>query len=101
MHYCKSCRNVFPEDVCPNCGKKGNREAVAADWCFLVKKQEMWAGMLSDVLTQNKIPFQTEDELESWLTECRRKAPRFSHGDVRRLLHDYLSYEYMIDCLIS
>lgn len=33
------------------------------DLCFLVEKEQIWSGMLADVLEQNKIPFLTKNRL--------------------------------------
>ena len=61
--YCERCRVVFDAPRCPVCGSKKVRLPEAEDLCFLVEKEQIWSGMLSDVLKQNDIPFLKESRL--------------------------------------
>ena len=63
MMYCKRCRVVFDLPRCPVCGSKKVRLPESEDPCFLVEKEEIWSGMLSDVLSQNNISFLKESTL--------------------------------------
>ena len=60
--YCEKCHRIVEALRCPVCGKK-LREPQPDDFCFLVEKESLWAGMLQDVLTQNEIPFITKGVL--------------------------------------
>lgn len=66
--YCKSCALAFEGARCPGCGSKRVREVTAEDACFLTEKDLIWAGMLTDVLTQNGIPFLTRNVMGAGLT---------------------------------
>lgn len=54
--YCEKCKRLITDCVCPVCGNKKIREAADQDICFLVEKDQIWSGMLEDVLKQNNIP---------------------------------------------
>lgn len=54
--YCEKCKRLINDSVCPVCGNKKIREATEQDICFLVEKDQIWSGMLEDVLKQNNIP---------------------------------------------
>ena len=55
MLYCDNCFLAFEGDVCPKCGKKHLEPVSQDDLCFLTEKEQIWSGMLDDVLTQNDI----------------------------------------------
>ena len=55
--YCENCSILFIGDRCPACRRKSTRSAEPDDICFLTEKEQIWAGMLAEVLTQNNIPF--------------------------------------------
>ena len=67
MLYCKKCRRVFESDTCPTCGRSG-RQSASDDICFLVEKEAVWAGMLTDVLQQEGLPFLKEGALGAGVT---------------------------------
>ncbi len=57
--YCPDCKRLYDEaDKCPACGKRKGREPQAEDVCFLMSTNAIWVEMLSDMLAENKIPFQ-------------------------------------------
>ncbi|MBQ7657142.1 MAG: hypothetical protein IJS41_11630 [Clostridia bacterium] len=57
--YCPDCKRLYEEtEKCPACGKRKGREPQAEDVCFLQSVNAIWVEMLSDMLTENGIPFQ-------------------------------------------
>ena len=60
MMHCSSCLILFDGHRCPICGSKNVDLPQPRDYCLLTKKDQMWAGMLEDVLEQNRIPFTTQ-----------------------------------------
>ena len=57
--YCPECKRLYDEaDRCPSCGKRKGREPQSEDLCFLMSTNAIWVEMISDLLTDNKIPFQ-------------------------------------------
>lgn len=57
--YCPDCKRLYDEaDRCPACGKRKGREPQSDDLCFLMSTNAIWAEMISDLLTENEIPFQ-------------------------------------------
>ena len=54
--YCKKCKIVFEADRCPICGNKKLQAPQPDDLCFLTEVDQIWSGMLEDVLQQNEIP---------------------------------------------
>lgn len=61
--YCEKCRVLLDGQTCPICGNEKLRQPMADDLCFLVEKEQIWSGMLADILEQNKIPFLTKNRL--------------------------------------
>lgn len=59
MYYCDSCRLVFEESVCQNCGRR-LRCPAENDPCFLIEKQEIYAGILREYLENHHIPYYDE-----------------------------------------
>ena len=57
QRYCERCSVPFDGERCPVCGKKSARFAAPEDICFLTEKEQLWGGMLADVLRQENIPF--------------------------------------------
>lgn len=55
--YCAHCSLLFDGDRCPVCNRKSTRTAMPDDICFLTEKEQIWSGMLADVLKQEQIPF--------------------------------------------
>ncbi len=55
--YCALCCLPFEGKRCPVCGRKSSRAVEAEDLCFLTEQEQIWAGMLADVLTKEGIPF--------------------------------------------
>ena len=68
MRYCKKCCLPFDADRCPKCGKKSIRDVEPDDLCFLTEQEQIWSGMLADVLTQEKIPFLQKNVLGAGIT---------------------------------
>ena len=57
--YCPDCKRLYDEaDRCPACGKRKGREPQSDDLCFLMSTNAIWVEMISDLLTENEIPFQ-------------------------------------------
>ena len=68
MPYCERCMTVFSGDVCPECGKKNRiRELKPDDPCLLGEFDSIWSEVLTDVLTQNGIPFMKKGRLGAGL----------------------------------
>lgn len=55
--YCEHCSVPFEGERCPVCRRKSTRNTEPDDICFLTEKEQIWSGMLADVLEQNNIPF--------------------------------------------
>ena len=57
--YCPECKRLYDEaEKCPVCGKRKGREPQSQDLCFLMSTNAIWVEMISDLLTDNEIPFQ-------------------------------------------
>jgi len=54
--YCENCCILFEGTVCPVCGSRDVRLPNSHDYCFLTKKEALWAEILEDVLQQNRVP---------------------------------------------
>ena len=55
--YCSKCQMIVEENMkCPVCGNKKLRQAEPGDICFLTEAEPIPAGILKDVLEQNRIP---------------------------------------------
>jgi len=65
--YCPNCHILISGPHCSICGNKKLREPVAKDYCFLAEKELIWAGALEDILSQNGIPFTTQNVLGAGL----------------------------------
>ena len=55
MMYCKSCSHLTGGNVCETCGSHDLRLPLPRDYCFLTRQEQIWAGLLEDVLFQNDI----------------------------------------------
>lgn len=58
MRYCEKCHCLARQDRCPQCMTEELRTVEDADYCFLTVQDEMWAGMLAEILTDNGVPYQ-------------------------------------------
>lgn len=57
--YCPECKRLYDEaEKCPVCGKRKGREPQSDDLCFLMSTNAIWVEMISDLLSENEIPFQ-------------------------------------------
>lgn len=65
--FCPKCNLIVNAVKCPVCGSRNVREPEPEDYCFLTEKEIIWAGALSDILTQNEIHFLTKDVLGAGL----------------------------------
>lgn len=65
--YCPNCNLLVNSTKCPVCGSKQIREPLSDDYCYLVEKELIWAEALSDLLSQNDIPFLTKNVLGAGL----------------------------------
>lgn len=57
--YCANCNLLTDASRCPACDSRRLRLPNSQDYCFLVKKDILWAEILEDVLKQNRIPVVT------------------------------------------
>lgn len=57
--YCANCNLLMDVPSCPVCGSRDVRPPNAHDYCFMTKKEALWAEILEDVLKQNRIPVVT------------------------------------------
>ena len=55
MNYCEKCHMLLEEATCPECGGKRLRPVQEDDYCLLAEKEELWAGMLEELLTNESI----------------------------------------------
>ena len=56
MLYCPNCKLLCENTICSRCHAP-LRNARNKDYCFLTEKDAIWAGALSELLTQQQIPF--------------------------------------------
>lgn len=99
--YCPNCNVLVTGTSCPICGNRNIREPMAKDYCFLVEKELIWAGALEDILSQNGIPFTTQNVLGAGLAakmgpalERTRFYVPFSHYEAaRELEQEFFSAE--------
>ena len=55
--YCSKCQTIVEDNMkCPVCGNKKLRQPEPGDICFLTEVEPIPAGILKDVLDQNRIP---------------------------------------------
>ena len=85
--YCDICMLAFDGEVCPVCGRKSDRQAKPDDLCFLVEKEQLWSGMLADVLEQHKIHFIQKNVLGAGLAA--------KIGQVRERVRFYVFFEQL------
>ena len=59
MLYCQKCRRLCPDDIsrCPYCRSKKLRKPQTGDAVYLITKEPIWAGALSELLDKNGIPY--------------------------------------------
>jgi len=55
MMYCKTCSHLTQGNVCTDCGSADLRLPLPRDYCFLTRQEQIWAGLLEDILFQNDI----------------------------------------------
>lgn len=68
QNYCPNCHMLVQGTRCPVCDKKWLEPPKSEDYCFLVEKELVWAGVLEDCLRQNEIPYLTQNVLGAGLT---------------------------------
>ncbi len=61
--FCSNCNLLVPSDRCPLCGNRHVRPPKEDDYCYLTETESIWAGALSDVFSENQIPFLTKNWL--------------------------------------
>ena len=66
--YCPHCRILTVNVRCPACLSRAVREPERGDWCFLAEKEKPWDGALTEILSQNGVPFLTESVLGAGLS---------------------------------
>ena len=63
MMYCIACKHLTEGSVCNHCGSNELREPQPRDYCFLTQQEQIWAGLLEDVLFQNDIRIMTRSHV--------------------------------------
>lgn len=66
--YCPNCHVLVRNTRCPLCGRRWLEEPRAEEYCYLMAKDALWAGVFEDCLRQNQIPCLTENTLGAGLT---------------------------------
>jgi len=66
--YCPACHVLVRNIRCPICGRRWLEPPLPEDYCYLVEKDSVWAGVLEDCLRQNAIPYLTQNTLGAGLT---------------------------------
>ena len=97
--YCLNCSVLVNSTKCPICGNRNIREPATNDYCFLVEKELIWAGVLEDILKQNDIPYVTRNVLGAGLTtrvgsaqeRTRFYVPFIHYAAAHNLEQDYFS----------
>ncbi|MBO4219773.1 MAG: hypothetical protein J5933_02480 [Clostridia bacterium] len=99
--YCIRCLLPFEGERCPVCRRKADRTIRQDDMCFLSEKEQVWSGMLADVLKQNGIPFTRKGSMGAGLAlkvgpmfESFRFYVLYEHLDkARELVEELFSSE--------
>ena len=65
--YCPNCNMLTDSRRCPGCGSLRMRLPLGEDYCRLAELDAIWKDALSDILTQNGIPFVTRNVLGAGL----------------------------------
>lgn len=97
--YCPNCNVLVNSNQCRICGNRNIREPIASDYCFLVEKEMIWAGVLEDILKQNNISYVTQNVLGAGLTtkvgsaqeRIRFYVPFIHYATAHNLEQDYFS----------
>lgn len=88
-NYCSKCLLSFDTGRCPVCKRKNGRNTEPDDLCFLTEKEQIWSGMLADVLKQNNIPFGQKSTMGAGM--ALRAGPMFE------TVRFYVFYRYLED----
>ncbi len=88
MMYCPNCNLLVSGTRCPVCGSRQLSAPQPEDYCYLVEKEAIWSEALSDLLTQNQIPFLTKNVLGAGLA-----AKMGSGAEKVRFYVPYAHYE--------
>ena len=67
-NYCPNCHILVQGTRCPVCDKKWLEPPKPEDYCFLVEKEILWAGVFEDCLRHNGISYLTQNVLGAGLT---------------------------------
>lgn len=93
MMYCPNCNLLVNGTKCPACGSRQIREPESDDYCYLSEKEAIWTEALSDLLTQNQIPFLTKNVLGAGLAAKMGSAAEkvrfyvpYAHYETARML---------------
>lgn len=100
--YCPNCNVLVNGSRCPICSSKNIREPQPDDYCYLIEKDQIWAGALSDILTQNSIPFITKNVLGAGLAakmgpaleRTRFYVPHSHHESAKNIEREFFSAEF-------
>lgn len=97
QNYCPNCHVLVQGTRCPVCDKKWLEPPKSEDYCFLVEKEFVWAGVLEDCLRQNGIPYLAQNVMGAGLTakmgsmmESVKFFVRYAYYDKAKLLDEEL-----------
>ncbi len=69
MNYCKKCKILCEDSVCPHCGNKYVCPPEPEDYVFLVEKEYPWSEVLEQALKDAGIAVVTNDAVVgAWIT---------------------------------
>ena len=99
--FCPNCNSLSDEKRCPICGNRDMRMPTPDDYCFLAEQDQIWAGMLEDVLGQNEISFVTRNILGAGITakigplmeRIRFYVPFARHEEAEAIVSELFSYD--------
>lgn len=100
--FCPNCNIIVNSPKCTICGSKNVREPQEDDYCYLIEKDSIWAGALSDILSQNEIPFITKNVLGAGLAakmgpaleRTRFYVPYANYQMAQDLEHEFFSADF-------
>lgn len=88
VRYCPHCHLLVRDTRCPACGKKWLEEPKSDDYCYLIERDSLWAGVFEDCLRQNEIPYLTQNTMGAGLTA--------KIGSMFETVKFYVKYAYYV-----
>ncbi len=92
--YCLNCNLLTDQSRCPNCGNKHLLSPEPQDFCRLAELDVLWQEAMSDILTENGIPFITKNLVGTAMTACLGAAQEqvrfyvpYAHLETAKELH--------------